>query len=406
MKRFTAILSLICVLLAFLLLVPQKAPAKGVGEAINYIKARQTADGGFAEPDASPDGLTTCWAMLAGASAGQKVLDWKNGGVGPQTFLETQASSLTKLSDIETYALALAESGADPRNLGGKNLVALIKAAVKSDGQIGGTTAEHCWGLIALVASSESVPSKSASWLVEHQRADGGWGESDAVVVADTGLAVEALVGMGQAETSLVDPAMKLLRQKMAADGGFAGAIGGSNVQATGAVMRSVYAAGQDPGSSTWTFNGNDPVSYLDSMQAADGHYQYSKGVESQPSMTTAIAVSAAGGKHFPLNSASASSGQAGGIRDLGATGAAMTPGARSETPVQSGTQQAAISGSASGDATASGGLGGLWLFLIMCAGYLIALVAAALIVAKLYVPGKGKDRPLDAGNPWTPGPV
>jgi iron complex transport system substrate-binding protein len=401
--RTTSILALACVLFAALLIVTQAANAGGVGDAVNYIKGRQSTDGGFAEPDASSDGLTTCWAMLAGTAAGQKVLDWKNAGLGPQNYLESQAGSLSKLPDIEIYALALAESGADPRNLGGKNLVALIKAEVKSDGQIGQNTSEHCWGLIALVASRESIPAKSASWLAEHQRADGGWGESDAVVVADTGLAVEALVGMGQAESTAVDPALKLLRQKMGADGGFAGPKGGSNVQLTGAVMRAVYAGGQDPGSSAWTFHGNSPVSFLEAMQASDGHYQYSKGVESQPSMTTSVAVPAVGGKHFPLSAAAASASQAGGIRDLGATGAGMTPGAPSETADQSGTQQAAVTATASGDATASGGLGGVWIFLMMCIVYVIALVAAALIVARLYVPGKGKDPPVEAADPWTP---
>jgi hypothetical protein len=39
----------------------------GASEALTYIKANQNSDGGFSEPDAASDTLTTCWALIAGA---------------------------------------------------------------------------------------------------------------------------------------------------------------------------------------------------------------------------------------------------------------------------------------------------------------------------------------------------
>jgi len=364
----------------------RRAPcaAKGTQDALKYVKARQGSDGGFAEPDAASDGTTTCWAMLAGSSTGEKVSDWKNAGKSPVDFLQTQAAGLTRLDDIELYTLALSEAGDDPRNFAGKNLVQLILAQVKTDGRIGDTIARHCWGLIALAAAGETTPPKSDTWLVEQQRADGGWGESDAVVVADTGLAVEALAGTGQLDETVSGQATKLLKSKLGPSGGFAGAKGAENSMLTASVMRAIYAAGQDPASSAWSFHGNTPVKFMESMQAADGHYQYSKGTESQPAMTTSIAVPADEGKSFPLAAETQGvDSTAGGVKDLGTQGAGIVPSPAG--PQQSSTATGAPTASAS--AVAHSTFSGLWLFLIICAVYIVALGVSALIAAKLYVP-------------------
>lgn len=375
------------------------AAATGAADAIAYLKAKQGADGGFAEPEASSDVATTCWALLAGTSAGEKAMGWTNGGVDPLKFLESESVSLSRLGDMEMVALALAEAGGDPRNLAGKNLVALIEAHAK-DGKIGGTIAEHCWGMLALTAAKEKLPDNSEGWLVANQRADGGWGESESVVIADTALAVEALAGTGSAENSVTDSALKFLRSKMGADGGFAGPTGGSNSQLTASVVRAVYAAGEDPSSGRWSAGGNSPVKFLGSMQAADGHYAYSRGVESQPAMTSAMAAVGASGKYFPLAAATSQEQGATGTHDLGATGAGMVPAQASSgsTPAP-GTNGIVGKAEASGTASASGS-GGLLLFLIVCAIYVIALGVAALIAAKLYQP-KGSAFQGPPVPPW-----
>jgi len=377
-------LAALAAVMAICLLGAPLCLAKGAPDAINYIKARQGADGGFAEPDAASDGTTTCWAMLAGASAGEQVAGWTNAGKSPVDFLQSQAAGLAKLDDLELYTLALAEAGADPRDFAGKDLVSLIAAQVKSDGRIGDTMAQHCWGLIALAAAGEAAPPKSDTWLVEHQRADGGWGESDAVVVADTGLAVEALTGIGQLDETASSQAMKLLKSKIGPAGGFSSGKGAENSMLTASVMRAIYAAGQDPASAAWSFHGNTPAKFLASMQAADGHYQFSKGTESQPAMTTSIAVPADGGKHFPLQAETAGvDTTSGGVKDLGTQGAGIVPAAdtRQKTPAATGTP--AASASASAQSTFSG----LWLFLIICATYVLTLAIAALVATKLYQP-------------------
>ncbi|HEY5494843.1 MAG TPA: prenyltransferase/squalene oxidase repeat-containing protein [Candidatus Anoxymicrobiaceae bacterium] len=360
--------------------------AAGTPDALNYIKARQGSDGGFAEPDAASDGTTTCWAMLAGASAGEQVSTWQNAGKSPVDFLQSQAAGLTKLEDIELYTLALSEAGADPRNFAGRNQVSLILAHMKSDGHIGDTMAQHCWGLIALAAAGEAPPAKSDTWLVEQQRADGGWGESDAVVVADTGLAVEALTGIGQLDAGISAQAMKLLKSKIGPAGGFSSGKGTENSMLTASVMRAIYAAGQDPASDSWSFHGNTPVKFMESMQAPDGHYQFSKGTESQPAMTTSTAVPADEGKHFPLVAETQGvDTSSGGVKDLGTQGAGIVPAPESQQKSTTTAGSPVASGSAAAQSTFSG----LWLFLIICAVYVAALAIAALIAAKLYqLPG------------------
>src|SRR5450759_101852 len=367
-RRTSPVLLTACLAVsAMLVIAAVPAAATGAASAVGYLKARQGADGGFAEPEASSDVTTTCWALLAGTSAGEKAMGWTNGGVDPLKFLESESGSLSRLGDMEMVALALAEAGGDPRNLAGKNLVALIEAHAK-DGKMGGTIAEHCWGMLALTAAKEKLPDNSEGWLVANQRADGGWGESDSVVVADTALAVEALAGTGSAENSVTDSALKFLRSKMGADGGFAGPTGGSNSQLTASSVRAASAAGEDADSGRWSAGGNSPVKFLGSMQAADGHYAYSRGVESQPAMTSAMAAVGASGKYFPLAAATSQEQGATGTHDLGATGAGMVPAQASSgsTPAP-GTNGIVGKAEASGTASASGS-GGLLLFLIVCA--------------------------------------
>ncbi len=367
---------------------------KGAEEALSYIKSRQNADGGFSEPDAASDPRTSCWAVLSGAAVGEDPLSWSNSGSTAEQYLDAAVGSVSSLEDIELMALAIAESGGDPTDVSGKNLVSLIKAQMDSSGKIGADIYQHCWGIIAIIASGEDAPSAATEWLVEKQRVDGGWGESDQVVVKDTALALEALNGAGESSGVKVDSALQLLHDKMDGDGGYMSTSKKSDAQTTSTVLRAIYAAGEDPKSDSWSFHGNNPLGFLNSLQASDGHFQYSKGTESQPAMTTAIALPSISGVSFPLNSSntlkSGTDINSSGDPDTGTAGAGMSlPATKATVGGGPGLQARVVQGAATGASACVLGALGLWLFLILCFVYAGLLIIIAFTVAAVSKPKK-----------------
>lgn len=395
----------ICALLILLpmLSAPQLAVqvgGAGGSEGMAYLKARQNKDGGFAEPGAGSDDRLTCWVIMAGAAAGENPSSYSKSGVGAVEYLTSKAGSVNDLENLEFFTLAMAESGADPRNVSGRNMVSLVGAYVGGDGMIGKNLREHCWGMISLAAAGEKVSAKSTGWLVSKQREDGGWGGTDEDVVYQTALSVEALVAVGETDPDIIGRAMKLLKERMNADGGFKGTAKQSDSMLTASVVRAVCAAGGDPASREWSFHGNSPTSFLSSMQTKDGYYRFAKGVESQPSMTTAMAVPAACGKHFPLGAKGAEmpeeqeSGQVRPLHDLGTAGAAVKPA--NEAPkkahtekekTQPGAKEVAKASSTGVIARRATWLNGFWLFVIICAVYAVVLLLAVALVAMILSP-------------------
>jgi hypothetical protein len=403
LKEMRSIIVMTSLAVLLIALVPQFATA-GVDEGIAYLKARQNTDGGFSEPGESSERSLTSWALLAGLSATQVPSWWHDAGEAAVKYIYSSVNELTGLADIELYTLALSEAGADPRNVSGKNLVSLIKAHMGEDGEIGKSIDEHCWGVIALVSAGEKVPAKSTGWLVAKQREDGGWGDSDADLVRCTALGIEALVSAGEADAEIMKKALKCLRDRMGSDGGFVGTSGTSDGQLTATVVRAIYAAGDIPTSASWTFHGSNPVSFLNSLQAPDGYYRYSSGVDSQPAMTTAMVLPALAGKHLPLGVKGAkvppggeqSDGQP--VHDLGTAGARAEAGSseKDENKKAGSTsdgpgQKSGVPGISGVGGVSAGAFGkretwfsGLWVFLMICVAYVVTLVIVTAIAVSM----------------------
>ncbi len=325
---------------------------------------------------------------MAGVAAGEEPLSWSRSGEDPATYINSNAATTSALSDFELVALTLASAGGNPRAVAGRDLIALIEASTAADGKIGADIEEHCWGVIALVASGETVPPGSMEWLVGQQRADGGWGESDTVIVKDTALAVEALIAVEEDVQESIDRALELLRGRINADGGFSGAAKGSDAQATSTVIRAVNAAGEDPSSEDWAFEGNDSLGYLESLQAGDGHFQYSGGVESQPVMTTSMATPSVEGEYFPLASSleAVPESQNGTERGPGTAGAGLSSVVSSRVSPASpgGVSLKLAPGPASGATGTAGGASALWLFLVACGAYAMLLLLITAVLSML----------------------
>jgi prenyltransferase beta subunit len=380
----------------------------GAPQAVTYLKGRQNSDGGFSEPGAASDLTTTSWVLLAGVSTGEKPLNWMSSGADTTEYLLGSAGSVKDFNEIELIALAITKAGGDPRNAAGLDLVSLGKANISESGKIGSDLAEHCRGILFLAAAGESVSAKCTEWLVQQQRQDGGWGESNKVLVQDTALALEALAAAGEQTKKGTDAALKLLQERVNSDGGFKGPSGKSDAQTTSGVVRAVTALGQDPSSKKWSFHGNTPVSFLNSLQAADGHFQYSKGVESQPAVTTAMAATAlSGGQSKQKDSDKSTKDKNDGSSPDTSNEPSTTTDADqgSSTPGSLGTEGADIArrsdvsngtdvgrnvkvgvldGPSSGAEGSLSGATGLWLFLVICAVYLGMLLVLVAVVGIL----------------------
>ena len=114
------------------------------------------------------------------------------------------------------------------------------------------------------------------------------------------------------------------LRSVQLSSGGFPLSGGGANAQSTAWAIQGLLAAGASPGK--LRRGGRNPFDYLDSLQAADGHYRYSRSSDQTPVWVTAQALQAAERAPFPLAevggaTASAASGSGAGASSASGTG-------------------------------------------------------------------------------------
>jgi iron complex transport system substrate-binding protein len=275
-----------------------------VKRAIEYLRGRQQSDGGFAEPGSGSSVQLTTWTVCAIASDGQDLNTWRKSGKSPLDYLGSRVGTSTKLTDLEKVCLAVGSAGGNPRSFAGRNLVADIKAHMAGDGHIGGLVNEHCWGVIALAAAGERLADSSRSWLVARQDIDGGFGFSadSGSDPDDTGAALQALLAAGEsAKSKSVSRALSYLHFCQSEDGGFAWQSDESNVGSTAWAVQGLAAAGESTGSDTWAKSGGTPLDYLAGMQKSDGHIRYRTSSDSNPAWMTAEAIPALLGKPFPL---------------------------------------------------------------------------------------------------------
>lgn len=347
-----------------------------------YLRTVQSSDGGFSEPGAGSELGLSCWCVMAGTAAGEDAGSWKlqGGSSTARDYLVSQAGSDMSLTDTELLTLALARCGADPRKASGRDLVALIKSYAGDDGKLGEGLEQHCLGMMALRAAGEQMPAVSIDWLLSQQGGEGAWDKEGGSVTAATALAAETLSSTGGTGTEAVEKGLKYLRTKMVDDGGFPERSGQSDSQETARVVRAIVAAGQKPSDKAWDSHGSTPESYLQSMQSSDGRQAFSKGVESEPSMTTALATLAFAGKSLSAGTATVeTNATTGAVHDDGTTGAGMVAGkgppvGESTKPDADGTDLRSASGGAFG--RRAGWFSGLYAFLAVCAFYLVMLVA------------------------------
>ena len=277
-------------LLATLLAAAVTAAAAGAAtpaqDAARYLDSRQTAEGGFAEPNGPATPGLTAWAVLGLRAAGRTPASLETARV----FLARSEGALESATDLQLVLTARAALGERPAAL-----IERLQALVRPDGRIGPSVNSTMWGAIALRAVGRPVPTSTRRWLLRRQRPSGGWSWSlrGAPDSNDTAAAVQALRAAG-VRGRPIDRALAFIARSRNADGGFELTEGrGSDVQSTAWAVQAYVAAGRRP-----------PVAafrYLARMRRADGSYRYSARYVATPVWVTSQAAAALARKPLPL---------------------------------------------------------------------------------------------------------
>ena len=140
--------------------------------------------------------------------------------------------------------------------------------------------------MLGTASLSETLPVSATEVLKDLQLPNGGWDWASGfgADTNDTALALQALIAAGEPVTSTsVVSGLNFLASAQNVDGGFTyqpGSLYGSesDTNSTAYVVQALLAAGEDPGPGTWTISDTNPISYLLSMQLADGSFEWQPG--------------------------------------------------------------------------------------------------------------------------------
>jgi energy-coupling factor transport system substrate-specific component len=297
--RIAAMLLAVLMLGAFASARAEAAPKSGTAAAAAWLESAQNNDGGYGESAGAQSGQEmTGWAMLGLEAAGINPQDLTTGGNSPLTFLQQEISAVQSPGDLARTILALEGAGVEPREFGGRNLVAALLAKRRQDGSYEDWPNSTAYAVLALRSAGIANVADSVEWLREVQNEDGGWGDvAGSPSNADgTGAVLQALSPSSQAAKRAVG----YLRQIQQKGGGFRlGGNGALNTQSTAWAVEGLLAAGANP--AEFKRGGVSAYEYLEDNQAGDGHYRYSAQSDQTPVWVTGEVLVAASKKFLPL---------------------------------------------------------------------------------------------------------
>jgi energy-coupling factor transport system substrate-specific component len=297
--RVAAILLAVLMLGAFASTRAEAASKAGPEAAAAWLQGAQNQDGGWGEkPGADSGQEMTGWAMLGLEAAGVNPQDVTADGSSPVDFLQGAVAEVQSPGDLARTILALEGAGAEPREFGGRNLVAALLAKRRKDGSYEDWPNSTAYAVLALRSAGIANVADSLEWLREVQNEDGGWGDvAGAPSNADgTGAVLQVLNPSSQTAKSGVG----YLRQVQQPGGGYRlGGNGALNSQSTAWAVEGLLAAGANP--AEFKRGGKSALEYLEGNQAGDGHYRYSSKSDQTPVWVTGQVLVAAARKYLPL---------------------------------------------------------------------------------------------------------
>lgn len=305
-------ISLPALLVAAGLIGAGAAPAGRTVEAASPDPARwllsaQNADGGFG-PDrgASSAPMTTAWAAIGLAASGRRLPDVaRSGGLSVLERLMADAASADEPGEEQRLVIAAVAGGADPRSLGGRDLVSRVSRRVSASGAVsdprsGPALNLTAFAVIALVAADadQAKVARSAAWLRARRNADGGFGPypgspSD---VDDTAAVIQALAAAGRLDARTESKAFAFIARCTGSRGGVRMAPPGGlqeNSQSTAWAAQAMVAAGRSP---------DRQVAWLRARVGRSGSVAYAPGSFQTPVWVTGQALVALSGRALPLD--------------------------------------------------------------------------------------------------------
>ena len=310
-KRALAIVTLaLCALTpgALLVAAPPASAAvdKEISWALDFLYARQRADGGFSLSGTTGSAFETPYAMYAVTAGDQALSKWKAGGKTPVAYLQSLDLEATALATSPRnppvfYAKCiLAYRAAGRRDLiyyaGNKGIDLVTKMNAYRNASLGyyasqagggglyeiSTTA---WAMLALSAANETDDGKitdAAQWLRTVDAA-GGYPvepgepeEVDATAIAILALRAADDVSSSAANTARIASALAFVKGCQKTSGGFTDRPGGdtANTAATGWAVQAIRAAGESPGDvTTGAAGAKTPLEFLRNAQLASGAF-------------------------------------------------------------------------------------------------------------------------------------
>jgi prenyltransferase beta subunit len=329
--RFLAVTAFVLALLATAAVAAPAAsnPASQtrLDSTIRYLQEAQNLDGGFGgDPGKESTQGISAWVALALAAGGVNPrCQAKPGGADVYSFLaghfqrgleEEITWPAIPTTALERELMVVNAAGADPHSFAGHDLVAEILSRRRDDGSfpyVPGGRGEINDAIFAIVSlapvhepEAEAAIQAAASWLITQQNEDGGWAwsvkgrESEADL---TGAAIQALRAAGRADTAAEKAGLEYLHEIEDPDGGFPEFEGEPepNVASTAWAVQGIWAAGQNP--ETWVKGGNEPLSFMASLQQADGRLRWKASQDLNGVWMTAFAAPAFAGQTWPIPS-------------------------------------------------------------------------------------------------------
>jgi prenyltransferase beta subunit len=331
-RRPAAILALCALVLAnpVLAAAPSPADQARLDSTVRYLQEVQQSNGGFGAAG-EPSQISSAWVALALAAAGINPRDQAlPGGVDAFTFLATHfqqgvgeelCAPIACTTAFERELMVVNASGTSPHDFAGVDLAQEILDRELPDGAFpfvpGGKGGVNVtiFAILSLApiqeAAAQAPIQRAADWVEAAQQDSGGWSWKDRDAPAEvdmTGAAIQALVAAGRDGSPAELKGLEYLRKAQNPDGGFPEFPGDpeSNVASTAWAVQAIWAAGANP--EAWLTGGGgeteEPLDYMESLQAPDGHIRWKKSSDVNGVWMTAYVAPAYAGQAWPIPAA------------------------------------------------------------------------------------------------------